>query len=63
MINWRLKAKIADCFGNQANFAEELGTSEPLVSYVVRGRRELKSEEKRRWSRLLKCSPKEVFSN
>ncbi len=63
MTNWKLKIRIAECFYNQANFAEELDTNEAAVSRIVRGRRELEPEEKIRWARLLECSPKEVFSN
>ncbi len=61
MENRVLKAKIIELFGTQADFAVATGISEPVVSRVIRGRRELTDDEKHQWARMLKAKPKELF--
>ena len=60
-MNRRLKAKIVERFGTQADFAQALGVDEALVSRVVRGRRSLSTENKKLWMRKLNCNL-EIFS-
>ncbi|MDZ7699909.1 MAG: XRE family transcriptional regulator [Deltaproteobacteria bacterium] len=61
-MNRRLKSKIIERFGCQADFALKVGVNESVVSRVVTGRRKLNEEEQARWIRILKTG-KEVFSN
>ena len=60
-MNRKLKAKIIERFGTQADFAQAIKIDETLVSRVVRGRRTLTSEGQKTWGRALFCDPKEVF--
>ena len=59
--NWKLKKRIADLYQTQADFGEAAGLSESAVSQVVRFRRKLPDAEQRRWSRLLRCTPEDIF--
>ena len=52
-MDFRLKAKIIERFGSQADFAQAIGEDESLVSRVVRGRRELSEDKKLKWSKIL----------
>lgn len=61
-MNRVLKAKIIERFGSQANFAQTMGSSEPLISRVIRGRIELEQEEKEKWATALKYEANELFS-
>ena len=53
-MNRKLRVKIIERFGTQADFAEAANLDDATVSRVVRGRRELSLEEKARWAKLLK---------
>jgi hypothetical protein len=53
----KLKAKIVERFGSQANFAQEIQVDESIISWIVRGRRVLSSENKSKWVKVLKCDP------
>ena len=53
-MNWKLKERIVEHFGTQADFAQKAGVDETIVSRVVRGRRVLSESEKSRWARILK---------
>jgi len=59
--NFRLKVKILEVYGNQADFAQAVGVSEALVSRIVRGRRFLDEADKKAWARKLKCKRADVF--
>jgi hypothetical protein len=61
-MNKRLKGRIVEIFGCQADFAQKAKVDESLVSRVIRGRRDLPEDEKDRWAKILKCE-KGVFSN
>ncbi len=61
MVNNKLKAKIVEKFGSQANFAEELDIFATIVSRVVRGRIFLSDEDQIRWANLLDCNPEDIF--
>lgn len=60
-MNKRLKAKIIERFGTQADFARAMNVDELLVSRIVRGRRELEQGVQILWGKVLKCDPKELF--
>lgn len=60
-MNRKLKAKIVERFGTQADFAQAIKMDETNVSRVVRGRRTLSPEAQKTWGRALSCEPKEVF--
>ena len=61
-MNKRLKGRIVEIFGCQADFAQKAKVDESLVSRVIRGRRELAEDEQSRWAKILKTG-KEVFQN
>jgi hypothetical protein len=61
-MNWKLKAKIFERFGSQADFAAVSGVDETVISRVVRMRRELPDDEQRRWAKLLKCKREVIFN-
>ena len=56
-MNLRLKIKIIEKFGSQADFAMKMKVDESVVSRIVRGRRVLKPEDVARWSEELECDP------
>jgi len=60
-MNLRLKLAILQRFGSQAEFAGALGADDSKVSRVVRGRRDLPSEEKERWAKALCCKADSIF--
>jgi len=60
-MNRKLKARIIEHFGTQADFAQTLDVDESLISRVVRGRRELSPEQKQEWAKHLESDPDEVF--
>ncbi|MCF8081811.1 MAG: helix-turn-helix domain-containing protein [Deltaproteobacteria bacterium] len=60
-MNKRLKAKIFEVFGSQADFAKAIGHPESTVSRVVRGRRVLPKKERKRWAESLHCDVAEIF--
>ena len=61
-MNKRLKGKIVEIFGSQADFAQKAMVDETIVSRVIRGRRDLSEEEKARWAKILDTGT-EVFQN
>ena len=60
-MNRKLKGKIVEMFGTQADFAQAIKTDETIVSRVVRGRRTLNPEAQKKWGRALSCDLKEVL--
>lgn len=60
-MNWKLKAKICERFGSQADFAQTLKVHESEVSRVVRGRRELGPDSRRIWVDALGEDEKTIF--
>ena len=60
-MNWKLKRRILDLYQSQANFAEAAKVHDSMISRVVRGRRKLSREEKKRWAFLLRCKPGQIF--
>lgn len=61
-MNKKLKAKIIEKFGTQADFSEKLGVDESIVSRVVRERRLLTSVEAEMWAKALEISEEELKS-
>jgi len=59
-MNRKLKARIYEEFGSQADFAVAIRVDESVVSRVLHGRRSLSLEDRRKWSRVLGCKP-DVF--
>ncbi len=49
----KLKAKIVERYGTQADFAVKIGVDESVVSRVLRGRRYLTPEAGAKWARAL----------
>jgi hypothetical protein len=60
-MNKKLKARIYEVFGSQADFSLVAMVDEAKVSRVVRGRKKLSHREQERWANLLGCDPSELF--
>lgn len=60
-MNLKLKAKIIEKFGTQADFAIVAKGDESFISRVVRGRRNLSPEDQKSWATLLDCEPNKLF--
>lgn len=60
-MNWPLKTTIIERFGTQADFAHAIHGAEAVVSKVVRDRRTLSTEEKKRWATVLGDTPERLF--
>ena len=56
-MNKKLKAKIVERFGTQADFAQKIQVDESIVSRIVRGRRVLSPEDQAKWCKVLNCDP------
>lgn len=61
MQNLKLKAKIIEKYGTQISFSRKLKKHTSFISLVLRGHKNLEDREKRRWARLLKSTPEELF--
>jgi transcriptional regulator with XRE-family HTH domain len=62
-MNKRLKARIIEYYGTQADFAQFVKTNETVVSRVVRNRRILPLGLKRKWATALGCEVSELFGS
>ena len=60
-MNLKLKFRIMEIYGSQADFAQIVGEDETLVSRVIRGRRTLSPVKKEMWARKLRSSVKTLF--
>jgi plasmid maintenance system antidote protein VapI len=60
-MNWPLRTKIVEKFGTQADFAHAIKSAEAVVSKVIRGRRVLAEEERKRWADALGAEIAELF--
>lgn len=60
-MNKKLKAKIIEKYGSQAEFAYDIRTHEAVISRVVRNRRELSPRQKQEWAGKLNCQLKDIF--
>ena len=62
-MNRNLKLRIISNYDSQADFSKAIGRAQSLVSRVVRGRKTLTMDEKRRWAVLLHCKSEDIFQN
>ncbi len=62
-MNLKLKAKIVEKYGTQADFAPVINTDESLISKIIRGRRKLDTEMQFVWAKALGCRPEDIFTN
>jgi transcriptional regulator with XRE-family HTH domain len=60
-MNLKLKAKIVERFGTQADFGEAIGIDDSIISKIIRGRRTLDSEKQIVWAQALRSTPRELF--
>jgi plasmid maintenance system antidote protein VapI len=49
-MNRKLKARIIEVYGSQADFSQAIGVDEARISRIVRNRRKLQAEEMERWA-------------
>ena len=62
-MNRKLKARIIEKFGTQADFAQAVKIDETVVSRVVRGRRILQPKIQAQWADVLHSDPCELFGS
>ena len=62
-MNKKLKAKIIEKYGTQADFAQAIKTDETIISRIIRGRRTLNPEVQLVWAKALGCKPKDIFAD
>ena len=62
LMNLKLKIKILEKFGSQADFAQKLNIDETVISRIVRGRKDLPDDKKRLWAKVLHCNPDDIFN-
>ena len=60
-MNRKLKGKIIENFGTQADFAQILKVDDSIISKIVRGRRSLPDGVQKVWANLLNCKREEIF--
>ena len=60
-MNLKLKFRIIECYGNQANFAQKMRLQESLVSRVVRERRCLSNRDQKKWAKALRLHTEHLF--
>ena len=62
-MNRKLKAKIIENFGSQADFSQVIECCETVISRVVRGRRSLSADVQQKWAKALKCKCEDIFES
>jgi transcriptional regulator with XRE-family HTH domain len=60
-MNLKLKARIIERFGTQADFGQAIDTDDSIISKIIRGRRTLDPEKQIIWAEALNSTPKELF--
>jgi transcriptional regulator with XRE-family HTH domain len=60
-MNLKLKGKIIEVYGTQADFAQRINKDESYVSRVVRGRRNITQNEQDNWAGLLGVGRRDLF--
>ena len=60
-MNTKLKAKIIEKYGTQADFAQVIAADESIISRVVRGRRGLDANIQAQWAEVLNCKVEDIF--
>lgn len=61
-MNKKLKGKIIEVYGTQADFAQQRKIPEHIISRVINGRHVLSTKEKKQWGKYLKCKMEDFFS-
>ncbi|MFC1827095.1 DUF739 family protein [Thermodesulfobacteriota bacterium] len=61
-MNQKLKGKIIEVYGTQADFAQAINKDESFVSRIIRKRRNLTEEEQQHWADLLGCMADTIFT-
>lgn len=56
----RLKGKIVEKYGTQANFAKALGVTEPVLSLKMNNKTKFNSDDIIKMANLLEISPNEI---
>jgi len=62
-MNQKLKAKIIEKYGTQADFAQAIDIDETLISRVVRRRRKLNPAIQKKWADALECKSEDLFAD
>lgn len=60
-MNLKLKAKIIERYGTQADFGQAIDMDDSLISKIIRGRRALDPEKQIVWAEALNSTPAELF--
>ena len=60
-MNKKLKGKIVEIFGTQADFSQVAKMDESVISRIIRGRRALPVEAQREWAGILDCNREDIF--
>ena len=60
-MNRKLKGKIIEVYGTQADFAQKIRKDESYVSHVIRGRRNITQDEQDNWAGILKANRRDIF--
>ena len=60
-INAKLKGLIVTHFITQGAFSKKVDESPSDISKTLRGVFELSDKSKKRWAKLLKCAPADIF--
>ena len=62
-MNKKLKSRIIEKYGTQADFAQAMKMDESIVSRVVRGRRTLQPATKKAWANALEWELEDLFKD
>ena len=60
-MNKKLKLKIIEQFGSQAEFSTAVDEDESTISRIINGRRTLSAERQETWACVLKCKVNDIF--
>lgn len=60
-MNYNLKLRILERFGNQYTFGQLVKMHDSKVSKVIHGRQILPKQEKKKWAEALDCKIEEIF--
>ena len=60
-MNYDLQVEIKKKYGKQYRFAQAMGKGDSHVSLVIRGRRNLSPEDKKKWAEALDKTVSELF--
>ena len=60
-MNWFLKQKIIERYGSQFEFAKAVGIHESELSRIIRGRRQVDENTRKKWADVLNCNFEQLF--